>query len=475
MTSRGRNLLGSVRLTLGFEAVCAVLVAATLGAQAPGGRAPSPDVPPMPKANASAYVIQNAKIYTLAGAPIERGSLVIQGGKIAAVGASVTVPAGAEIVNGEGLEIYPGLFDSVTRLGLTEIGSINATNDFSEIGGFNPQLDAASAINPVTDHIPVARANGITHAISAPGPGAPMGGQASAIGLDGWTIEEMLIARSVALTVSWPSMGGGNGFDPSTSTRRRTPYSEIKQNYETKVQELEGWLDRARRYQQAMAHPVDGGPPRDLKLEALGPVLRGERPVLVSADVERDIRNAIAFFEKQQIRMILAGGTESYKVKDLLAQKKIPVILGPTQALPSSDDEPYDIRNSTPGVLQRAGVLFALSTFDSSDSRNLPYEIGNAVSYGLSHDDAIKAITLNPARIFGLDKQLGTLEAGKIANLIVTTGDPLEIQTHVKYLFINGRPTSLDNRHLNLYEKWRSRPLPAPGTAPKAPPTTSSR
>lgn len=474
MTRRGRTLMGTVRLTLVFEAVCAVLVAATLGAQAPGGKAPSPDVPPLPKANASAYVIQNAKIYTLAGAPIERGSLVIQGGKIAAVGASVTVPAGAEIVNGEGLEIYPGLFDSVTRLGLTEIGAVNATNDFAEIGGFNPQLDAASAISPVTDHIPVARANGITHAISAPGAGAPMGGQASAISLDGWTIEEMLINRSVALTVAWPSLRTGGGFDPATFTRRRQTFAEVKQNYDTKVQELEDWLDRARRYQQATAHPVDGGPSRDLKLESLGPVLRGERPVLVSADSERDIRNAIAFFEKQQIRMILAGGAESYKVKDLLAQKKIPVILGPTQALPS-DDEPYDIRNTTPGVLQRAGVLVALATFDSSDSRNLPYEIGNAVSYGLAHDDAIKAITLNPARIFGLDKQLGTLEAGKIANLIVTTGDPLEIQTHVKYLFINGRPTSLDNRHLNLYEKWRSRPLPSPGNAPKAPPTTSAR
>jgi imidazolonepropionase-like amidohydrolase len=467
--------MGTVRLTLVFEAVCAVLVAATLGAQAPGGKAPSPDVPPLPKANASAYVIQNAKIYTLAGAPIERGSLVIQGGKIAAVGASVTVPAGAEIVNGQGLEIYPGLFDSVTLLGLTEIGAVNATNDYSETGNYNPQLDAASAINPVSDHIPVARANGITHAISAPGPYAPMGGQASAISLDGWTIEEMLINRSVALTVTWPSLPGRNGFDPGTSQRRQSSYAESKQSYETKVQELEDWLDRARRYQQATHHPVDGGPPRDLKLESLGPVLRGERPVLVRADNERDIRNAIAFFEKQQIRMILAGAADAYKVTDLLAQKKIPVILGPTQSMPSSDDEPYDIRNTTPGVLQKAGVLFALATFDSSDSRNLPYEIGNAVSYGLGHDDAIKAITLNPARIFGLDKQLGTLEAGKIANLIVTTGDPLEIQTQVKYLFINGRPASLDNRHLNLYEKWRSRPLPAPGAGSKAPVTTSSR
>ncbi len=171
--------------------------------------------------------------------------------------------------------------------------------------------------------------------------------------------------------------------------------------------------------------------------------------------------------------MILASGADSYKVADLLAKKNITVILGPVQALPNSDDEPYDVRNTTPGVLQKAGVKFALATFNSSDSRTLPYEIGNAVSYGLSKDDALKAITLNPAQILGLADQLGTLEPGKIANLFVTTGDPLEIRTQVKYLFINGQPTSLDNKHLRLYEKWRTRPRP--GGAPAPMPTSASK
>jgi imidazolonepropionase-like amidohydrolase len=169
--------------------------------------------------------------------------------------------------------------------------------------------------------------------------------------------------------------------------------------------------------------------------------------------------------------MILASGDDAYKVADLLAKKNIPVILGPVQALPASDDEPYDIRNTTPGVLQKAGVKFALATFNSADSRTLPYEIGNAVSYGLSWDDAIKAITLYPAQILGLADQLGTLEPGKLANLFVTNGDPLEIRTQVKYLFINGQPTSLENRHHQLYEKWRGRPHPA-AAAPAS--TTSS-
>lgn len=473
MRVRAGRVTRAAAVTLAMAIVA--IAAAPIDAQSPGGKAPTPNQPPLPRANAGVYVIQHAKIFTLAGAPIERGSIVIEGGRITAVGATVTVPAGAEIVNGEGLQVYPGLFDSVTRLGLTEIGAVSATNDYAEIGGVNPQLVAASAINPVSDHIPVARAAGITHAISTPD-GGLISGQASAIHLDGWTVEEMAIAPSVALAVNWPSLGGGGGFDFATFTQRRRSFADAKQEYEKQVRELEGWLDRARQYQQATAKPVNGGPARDLKLEALLPVLSGARPLLVTANSERDIRNAIAFCEKQKIRMILAGATDAYRVAAFLAEKKVPVILGPTQDLPSREDEPYDIRNTTPGVLQKAGVLFALATFNSSDSRTLPVEIGNAVSYGLSQEDAVKAITINPARIFGLDRQLGTLEVGKLGNLIVTTGDPLEIRTQVKYLFIKGQPTSLDNRHLNLYEKWRSRPLPSPGGAgTKAPPTSSSR
>jgi imidazolonepropionase-like amidohydrolase len=423
------------------------------------------------KAGASVYVIQGAKINTLAGAPIEKGTIVIENGRIKAVGANLPAPAGAEVLKADGLEVYPGLFDSVSELGLTEIGSVNATNDINEIGPYNPQLVAASAVHPPSEHIPVARANGITHALAVPGlgrGGAVMGGQASAISLNGWTVEEMMIRPSVALAVNWPSLGtGGGGFDFATLSRRTRPFSEIKADYEKKVREIEDWLERARRYQQVTDKAPGSRIDRDLKLEALGPVVRGELPLLVNADDDRDIKNAIEFCEKHKLKLIIAGGADSYKIADLLAKKGVPVILGPVQAIPS-DNEPYDARNTTPGVLQKAGVKFALASFNSSDSRNLPYEIGNAVSYGLPREEALKAITLYPAQILGLSDRVGTLEPGKIANLIVTNGDPLEFRTEVRHLFINGQPTSTENKHRSMYEKWRSRPRPAQTAAPTA-------
>jgi imidazolonepropionase-like amidohydrolase len=408
-------------------------------------------------------VIQGAKINTLAGAPIEKGTIVIENGRIKAVGANVPVPAGAEVLKADGLEVYPGLFDSVSELGLTEIGSVNATNDINEIGAYNPQLVAASAVHPPSEHIPVARANGITHAVAVPGlgrGGAVMGGQASAISLSGWTVEEMMLRPSVALAVNWPSLesSGGGGF--GAAARRARPFSEIKAEYDRKIREIEDWIERARRYQQVSEKAAASRIDRDLKLEALGPVVRGELPLLVNADDDRDIKNAIEFCEKHKLKLIIAGGADSYKIADLLAKKGVPVILGPVQVIPS-DNEWYDARNTTPGVLQKAGVKFAMATFNSSDSRNLPYEIGNAVSYGLPREEALKAITLYPAQILGLSDRIGTLEPGKIANLIVTNGDPLEFRTEVKHLFINGQPTSTENKHRSMYEKWRSRPRPA--------------
>jgi imidazolonepropionase-like amidohydrolase len=446
---------------------------ARAAAAAPAADAGTPTVQPPPPANAAGvYAIQNAKIITNAGAPIDRGTIVIERGKIKAVGASVPVPQGAEIINGEGLQVYPGLFDAVSQLGLTEIDAVNASNDETELGSYNPQVIAATAVNPVSEHLPVTRANGVTHAMAVPGQGATtLGGQASAIHLNGWTVEEMAIKKSVAQVLNWPTLEDNRGgfFAILNPNARRRPFSEVKADYEKKIHELEEFFEKARAYQQSRDH--EGGRDRDLKLEALIPVLKGETPLLVRADRERDIKNAIEFCEKQKVKMVLAHGEDSYKIADLLAKKNIPVILGPVQSLPTTDDEPYDVRNTTPGVLQKAGVKFALATFNSADSRTLPYEIGNAVSYGLSWDDAFKAITLYPAQILGLADQLGTLETGKLANLFVTNGDPLEIRTQVKYLFINGQPTSMENRHQREYDKWRSRPRPAP--APTA--TTSSK
>ncbi len=404
--------------------------------------------------------IRGGRIHTLAGPAIENGTVLIRNGRIAEVGTDVTLPAGVPVIDATGLEVYPGLFDAMTRLGLTEIGQVDVTNDLTELGDFNPHLSAATAIHPASEHIPVARANGITHAVSAPqARPAGIGGQATVINLDGWTIEDMMVEPSVGIVLNWPSLRtGGFGFFGQQQAART--FREARERYERNVRMLEQWLEEARRYDAAVQ--AGQSVPRDLKLEALAKVTRQELPFLVGADDERDIRNAVEFTERQNLRMILLGGREAWKVRELLAEKRIPVITGPTQTLPTGQDEGYDEMYAAPGLLYQAGVKFAFGTFNSSDSRTLPYEAGSAVSFGLPREEALKAITVNGAEILGLADRLGTIEAGKIANLIVTDGDPLEIRTQVKHVIIAGRDVGTDNRHLELYLKYRARPRAQP-------------
>jgi imidazolonepropionase-like amidohydrolase len=412
----------------------------------------------------SVYAIQGAKVYTLAEPPIEGATVIIREGKIAAVGANVEIPAGAQVIDAKGLEVYPGLFDPVTQVGLTEVGQVSATVDVNELGDFNPELVAATAVNPASAHIAVTRASGITHVVAAPGSpgfelsgGGIIAGQATAFNLSGWTMDEMQIQRSVAMVINWPSIQTRT-FDFATSNNKEKSYADAKKEYEKSVNELSDWLDRARHYAQAKEKGSPALYERDLKLESLVPVIQGKLPVLVVAGEARDIRNAVEFCTKQNLIMILGDGSEAWKVKDLLKEKKIPVILGPTERLPDEEDNPYDKPMSQPAELNAAGIQIAFSSFGTAFSRRLSQYAGTAVAYGLPHDEALKAVTVNAAQMLGLSDRLGTIEAGKIANLIVTTGDPLEIRTQLRYLFINGQLTSTANRHRDLYEQYRKRP-----------------
>ena len=416
--------------------------------------------------SSTTYALTHAKIFTLAGSAIEDGTLVIRDGKIAAVGGGLDIPAEAQVIDAKGMQIYPGLFDSITQMGLREVGAVSATVDSTETGSYNPDVVAATAVSPSSEHIPVTRAAGITEVLAVPGSGGfdsngsggVIGGQASAIHLSGWTIDEMLIKKSAAMVLNWPEIETQR-FDFATFSRKEKPFSEAKQEYDKQVNEITDWVERARHYAQVMEKSSKYD--RDLKLEALAPVVRGELPLLVFADRSREIRNAVEFCDKQSLRMILAGGLEAYKVKDLLRSKGVPVILRPMLTLPLDEDDPYDRLLTQPAELAAAGVTFAFASFDNSFARRLGQNAANAVAYGLPYDEALKAITLYPARIFGLDGQIGSLEQGKLANLIVTNGDPLELGTDVKFLFIRGQLTSMDNRHLRLYEKYSKRPKAA--------------
>jgi imidazolonepropionase-like amidohydrolase len=441
------------RLLLNFSS--ALLTLALFGARAGNAQNPTP----------GDIAITHAKIFTLAGSPIEDGAVVIHEGKIAAVGAGVPIPAGAQVIDAKGLQVYPGLFDPVTQMGLSEIGAVNATVDTTETGSFNPDVTAATAILPSSAHIPVTRASGITEVIAAPSSGGfdsrnatnLVGGQASAIHLTGWTVEEMLINKRAAMVVDWPGIET-RSFDLSTFANKEKSFPDAKKEYDKQVNELADYIEQARHYAQALQSSGSPGFQRDVKLEAMAPVIRGEMPLLIFADKARQIRDAVEFCDKQKLKFILAGGTEAWKEKDLLRSKSVPVILRPTLGEPPEEDDAYDRLLTQPEELRAAGIKIAFGSFDNSFARRLGQNAANAVAHGLAYEEGLKAVTLYPAQMFGLDSQLGTVETGKLANLIVTNGDPLDVTTDVRYLFIKGQLTSTDNKQKALYEKYMNRP-----------------
>jgi imidazolonepropionase-like amidohydrolase len=408
------------------------------------------------QAAAQTYAIQGGTIHTLAGRTFV-GTVVIRDGRIFAVGENVDVPTGAEIVDATGRHVYPGMFDAVTTLGLTEVGAVDVTNDSREQGDFNPHLQAATAVHPATEHIPVARANGITHAMAVPqGGGGAIPGQASLIGLDGWTVEEMWMDAGAAMSINYPTLGAGGGRRGGGRGGRGGSWAQMEERYEEQVVQLDEWLDAGRQYSLAIG--ADASLRRDLKLEAMARVVNREIPVLLAADGERNIRNAVEWAERQNIRYVITGGREAWKIADWLADHDVSLILSPTQAMPAGPDASYAEAYSNAGKLYAAGVKIAFATFNSSNSRTLPYEAAMAVPFGLPVEAALEAVMKNGAEMLGLGADIGTIEVGKMANVIVTDGNPLEIQTEVTELFIFGRSVSTDNKHKSLYEKYRARP-----------------
>jgi imidazolonepropionase-like amidohydrolase len=405
---------------------------------------------------ANVFVIRNAKIVTVTGAVIERGSVLIRDGRIAEVGARVSSAGAAKVIDATGLSVYPGMIDSGTQLGLTEIGSIQETHDTTELGDFNPHMRAIVAVQPNSELIPVARANGITTAITHPS-GRLVSGQAALINLDGWTWQEMTVKAPAAMWMEYPRAprGRGAGFVQAEGA------ANVAQLRERQLTALRQKLEDAQAYAKAKeARAVDKSlpsRPMDFVLDALVPVVKGELPVLMLANTEREIKGAIEIADKYKIKLIISGGEDAWKVASTLKEKNIPVIIGPVTDLPNNEDDDYDVNYSHAAKLNKAGVKFAFQSADAAYVRNLPYQAGTSAAFGLPKDEALKAVTIYPAQIFGVDKMLGSIEVGKMANLIVTDGDPLEFKTNVKHMFINGKPVDLSTRHTRLYDKFKDR------------------
>ena len=420
--------------------------------------------------------IHGADVYTVSTAPMKGVSVLIENGKITDIGAKRVAPKGVRVIEGKGLRVYPGLIDSNTELGLSEISGERMTVDTGEIGEFMPQLRAVVAVNPDSEHFGVVRVNGITSAMTFPNSGGGRGaagsqmisGQAALIHTDGWTWEEMEIKRAAAMSVTFPSLGGrggrgggGGNPDPAIATELFGAtsvggFTQQKRNYEQQIAKLTEFFDDARKYQKARGANVPGFL-RDLKFEAMLPVLEGKVPLAVSASRATSIRDAIAFAEKQNVKIVILQPRELTKVSALLKEKKVPVILGRVLALPDDEDDPYDEAFTLPAEAYKAGVKFVFGTFTNQFVRNLPYQAAVSVAFGLPYDEALKAVTLNAAEIWGVADKIGSIDKGKVADLMITDGDPFDVRTQIRNLFINGREITLSNKQIRLYEKYMSR------------------
>lgn len=410
-------------------------------------------------AQQDSFVIVHATIHPVSGPEIPNGSVSVKDGKIESVGARVAA-RGVRVVEGKGLHVYPGMINSATLLGLSEISSIRESNDTNEIGDFNPQLTAEVAINPASEHIPVTRANGITTAIALPSAGGSPGlitGQAALIHLDGWTWAEMTVLADAAVGLQFPSLDPPRRSFLAPPGGATTPFREIQRAYDERIRKLTEFLEDARRYRTAKQGRAAGFE-TDLKFEAMIPVLEKKVPLLVLAPREQQIRAALEFAKKENVRIVLAGCRELGKLGPGIKAANVPVILGPTLETPIEEDMPYDQAYALPAAFYRAGIKIAFGTFDVQFARNLPYEASMASAFGLPKDEALKSVTLNAAEIWGVADRLGSIEPRKSADLIVTDGDPLETRTQVLQEYIAGKRVDLDNKHKRLYEKYMKRP-----------------
>ena len=381
------------------------------------------------------YAIRGARIVPIEGSPIEEGTVVLSGGKIRAVGSleSVDIPPDAVVLEAKGLEVYPGLIDAGTELGLTEIDSVRGTVDLRETGDVQPDLRMAVAVNPHSELLPVARAGGVTHA-AVFNRGGLISGRPALIRLEADSTPAAIVSEEIGMQVN---------------------LLRVVEDEEPGVEKtLKRWFGKAREI-------ADRVPPNlDPRVEALLPYVKQARPVIFSAHTEREIRLALKLAEELRVRAIIRGGRDAWKVASLLADKKVPVIVGPVLSLPTHEYDPYDAPYRNPGRLQEAGVPIAFQSSRPSQSRNLSNNVGMAVAYGLPHDAGLRALTLGAAEILGVADRTGSIVPGKSGNLLITNGDPLEIRTQVKYLFIDGRPVSLESRHTRLYRQFRDRLAP---------------
>ncbi|WP_339705090.1 amidohydrolase family protein [Algoriphagus aquimarinus] len=397
------------------------------------------------KPRAGKFLLNNATVVTITKGVLTNTSVLVEDGKIKEVGANISAD-GAEVIDCTGKFIYPGMIDGGTKLGLVEINSVQETVDYAEIGNFSPNMQALTAVNPNSVAIPVTRVSGVTTVLTVP-TGGLFPGTAALINLNGYTPDQMY-AGFKAIAMSFPSSGRRGRFD-------RRSDDDIKKANEKALKEANDLWDNAISYAAMSANgaELEYYP----EMAQLAKATTGELPLLIEVNAASDIQAAIKWVEGKDAKVIFTGVAEGWRVADEIAKAGIPVVTGPIQALPTRDSDRYDTPYANAGKMAKAGVKVAIRTDGHENVRNLPFFAAFAAAYGMGKEEAWKAVTINPAEIFGVADKYGSVEAGKVANLIVADGDPFETKTNIMYVFIDGYRMPLSNRQIRLYQEFLDR------------------
>lgn len=399
--------------------------------------------------------LTDAAIFPISSEPIEKGTILIENGKIKAVGEQIPLPAGTKTISLEGKSIYPGFIESHSQLGLTEYAAVRATNDYREPGDINPNVKALVSIHMENAILPVTRSGGVLVALSAPS-GGMISGRSAIVQLEGWNYADMAIKQIAALQVRWPLQS----LPPGLAARlKKEKLKEEQEEIDEHKQELSEFFEIAKTYHQGR-DATSNQPAFDSKLEAMRSVISGDVPMMVRADRAAEIRDAVAFAVREKLKIIIIGGYDAVQCADLLKAHNIPVIVSATHRLPLRRDDRHDASYTLPARLKAAGVKFCISSTDRSETwntRNLPFHAATAQAYGLDRNEALRSITLSAAEILDIDDRVGSLEPGKDATLIVVDGDPLEAVSTIDGAWVAGREIDLSNHQTKLYEKYKEK------------------
>ena len=402
------------------------------------------------KAESGIFILKNGTIHTVTSGTFI-GDILLKDGIIADIGTNLSVPQNSKVIDCTSKHIYPGMIDGGSRVGLSEVSSISVTNDFSELGDFIPHMKALTAVNPNAVAIPVTRVNGVTSVFAKPS-GGTFPGTGALIDLFGYSPEQMTTGAE-HIVMNFPSTGRRGRWD------RRTD-DDIKKDADKALKNINDVWESVTQY-----HKMDSLAKAENQkwlnnnpqMEALLPVFRGQVPILIEVNSKGDIESALVWIADKKLKVVLTGVSEGWRVTDKIAKAKIAVITGPVLAVPGRDNDRYDASYANAGKMSKAGVKVAIRTDGSENTRNLPFNAGFAAAYGLGIDEALKAVTIYPAEIFGVADKYGSLEKNKVANLFVSTGDPFETKTQIEHLFIKGWKIPMESRHTLLYDEFLER------------------